>query len=194
MKRALSTVALFAAMVFSIPAQEPEKKTGTQESKEVAGDPMLGWKWANFGLLALGLGYMMAKTLPPFFRSRNEEIRKGIDEAAKQKAEAEAKVAEIERKLAGLGVEIDQLRGRLKSELSAEGDRIQQETVRLAQRIHAQAEQDIAFLTKSSRLELKSYAAALALDLARDRIRARMNPDEQHSLVEAFAHDLRSVQ
>jgi len=44
-------------------------------------EPAAGWKWANFVLLVVGLGYLIAKTLPPLFKSRTEEIQKGIAEA-----------------------------------------------------------------------------------------------------------------
>ena len=51
------------------------------------------WKWANFALLAGGLGYLISKHAGPFFRSRTEEIQKGIQDAAKVRAEAEARAA-----------------------------------------------------------------------------------------------------
>ena len=30
-------------------------------------EPAAGWKWANFVLLVVGLGYLIDKTLPPLF-------------------------------------------------------------------------------------------------------------------------------
>ena len=164
-----------------------QKEGATPEHGE-----MLGWKWANFALLAIGLGYLLAKNLPPFFRSRTAEIQSGMQEAARMKADAEARLAEIEKKLAGLGADIENLRSQLKADMSAEGERIRQETARLVKRIQDQAEQDIAFLTKAGRQELKGYAASLALDLAEQRLRSRMNPETQHHLVDSFVRDLQN--
>jgi F-type H+-transporting ATPase subunit b len=173
----------------TIPAQEPRNEQGRTE--EQAGDKLLSWKLINFAILVFALGYFSAKALPPFFRSRTGEIRSGIEEAAKMKAEAEAKVSEIERQLAGIGADIENLRSQLKAEMTAEGERLKQETGRLVNRIHEQAEQEINFMTKAGRQELKNYSASLALDLAKQRIQSRMNPDAQHSLVESFVSDLR---
>ena len=56
------------------------------------------WKWANFAVLAAGLGYLVAKNAGPFFRSRSEEIQKGIKDAAQVRAEAEARASAIEKR------------------------------------------------------------------------------------------------
>ena len=54
----------------------PEAKT---EHKSEAG---VIWKWANFVILAAGLGYLMKKHLPPMFRERTTEIQKDIARSA----------------------------------------------------------------------------------------------------------------
>ena len=74
------------------------------------GDPWLGWKWANFAILAAGLGYLIRKHAPAFFEQRSLEIRQGIAEATKAKQEAEARAAAMERRLASLESEIASLR------------------------------------------------------------------------------------
>lgn len=195
MRRFLYGASLFLALTACLPAQEHAPivyKDASAEKKE-GHDEMLGWKWANFALLALGLGYLGAKSLPAFFRARTVEIQQGIREASKLNADAKAKVAEIESQLAGVGTEIDHLRTRLKADMEAEGDRIQQSTARNLKRIQEQAEQEIAFMTKAARSELKVFSASLALDLARQRIQSRINPETQHWLVESFVHDLRNA-
>lgn len=54
---------------------------------------MTPWKIANFVLLAAGLGYLLVKKGGPAFAERTREIRQGIDEAAKEKADADARAA-----------------------------------------------------------------------------------------------------
>ena len=189
MKRLFYCAMLALALATCAGAQEKS------EPKHEAGghDDMLGWKLANFVLLGLGLGYLLAKNLPPMFKARTEEIQGGMREAAKMKAEAEATVARIEQKLATVSAEVHGLRTQLKSEMSAEEQRIQQETERLAQRIAHQSEQDIASLTKLARMELKAFSASLALDLAKQRLKGAMNPATQQALVDEFVHDLRGA-
>ncbi len=194
MKRFFCGLALFVALAACLPAQEhaPIVPNDAAEKKE-GHDEMLGWKWANFALLALGLGYLGFRNLPAFFNARTVEIQQGIREASKMNAEAKAKVAEIERQLAGVGDQIDKLRSQLKSDMEAEGVRIQQSTERNLKRIQEQAEQEVAFMTKAARSELKTFSASLALDLAKQRIQSRINPETQHWLVESFVHDLQTA-
>ena len=188
MKRSFWFLTLGLALALSVCAQEPKNEAKTETAEH---DDMLGWKWANFGILAFGLGFLVAKNLPPILKARTVEIQSGMREAAKMKAEAQATVAEVEKKLASVSADVDKLRAQLKSEMAAEEMRIQQDTERMAQRIAHQSEQDIASLTKVGRTELKAYSAALALDLAKQRVQAAMNPATQQSLVNDCVHDLR---
>lgn len=179
MKRALGCLVLLLGLTAAAGAQEEEK------------GPNVGFMWANFAILAVGLGVLIRKHVPALLRARSEEIQKAIEEAAKLKAESEARLAEIERRLTGIGSEIDKLRIELISEMNAEGNRLRGETERLVTRVHSQAQQEIQFMAKASRLELKAYSAELAIDMASQRIKARMNHDTQHGIVEAFLNDLR---
>ena len=144
------------------------------------------WKWINFGLLAAGLGYLAAQHLPPFFASRTSEIQQGIADAAKLKAEADRKAAEMEQRMAKLGAEIETLRTQGKSEMSAEGERIRKETEVLVAKIQTGAEAELESVAKAARHELKVYSAQLALDLAEQRIRAGASSGSEATLVDKF--------
>ena len=161
-------------------------------AQEKSGEASELWKWTNFAILAAGLGYLIAKNLPPFFRSRTTEIQKGISEAQKVKREAEARASEMEARLASLGAEIEKFRTGAHAEMEQEGMRIREETSRHLQKLQQQAEQEIQTAGKLVRRELKGYAAKLALDLAEQRIRTRLNPTAENGLVEDFVKDLGS--
>jgi F0F1-type ATP synthase membrane subunit b/b' len=49
---------------------------------------------------------------------------------------------------------------------------------------------EIAAAGKAARLELKRYAAELALALAEQKVRTRMNPETQDALVRGFVQGL----
>jgi F-type H+-transporting ATPase subunit b len=163
-----------------------------QESSGASGEANELWKWANFAILALGLGYLVAKNLPPFFRSRTAEIQKGISESQKIKREAEARASEMEARLASLGAEIDKFKAGAHAEMEQEGARIREETTRHLEKLQQQAEQEIETAGKLARRELKAYAAKLALDLAEQRIRTRLDAAAENGLVEDFVKDLGS--
>ena len=60
----------------------------------------------TFGILVGVLAYFLKKPLAAFLKERAELIRKSIDEAAKARAEAVAKLAAIEARMARLDGEI----------------------------------------------------------------------------------------
>ena len=151
---------------------------------------LTGWKWANFALLAGGLGYLIAKKAPAFFQDRTAQIRKGIADAAKFKADADARAASIEKKVAELGVEIEALRAGARKESEAEYERLREETARQFAKIQAQAEREIASAAKAARMELKAQAAELAIGLAEKQLRGRITAQAGRGLVAGFVKDL----
>ena len=166
-------------------AEEAEKG----EKKEAA-EPSPVWAWANFAILAAGLGYLVVKKGGPWFVARSVAIRKGIAEAEEIQAEAEARAKDVERRLAGLGAEIEALRGHARQEQAAEAERIRQQTAGDLARIQEHASREIESAGKTARSELKRYAAQLAVDLADQKIRRQLTPGVQAALVENFVHDL----
>lgn len=190
MKRLLLVLICGLTLAAGVWAQEGEHASAkegehaTQEHEE--GEKYLGWKWANFAILAVVLGYMMSKALPPFFQSRTAEIQKGITEAAALKADAEKRAADMERRLASMHVEIEQIRSEVRAAMAKEGERIRVDTEQHMARVQAQGEQEVAALVKHATLQLKAHSAQLALKLAEERIRSRMTAESQGALVNQF--------
>jgi F-type H+-transporting ATPase subunit b len=153
-------------------------------------EPSPVWKWANFVILAAGLGYLMSKHLPPFFRSRTGEIQQGIAEAQQMKRDAEKRAGEMDAKLKALGADVENFRKNAAVEMKQESERIRQETAVQMQRLEDQAAVEIESATKTARRELKQYAADLALELAEQRIRARLDEPTESALVDGFVSDL----
>jgi F-type H+-transporting ATPase subunit b len=160
------------------------------EAKREAGEVSPIWAWANFAMLAAGLGYLVVKKGGPWFAARSLAIRKGIAEAEEIRAEAEARAADVDRRLAGLEAEIEALRGHARQEQAAEAERIRQQTAADLTRIQEHAAREIDAAGKTARIELKRYAAQLAVDLAEQKIRRQMTPGIQSALVENFVRDL----
>lgn len=187
MKRLVLAIFLLTATGAYVFAQEhPEGAAKTEET----GDKWLVWKFANFAILAAGLGYLMAKNLPAFFRARTGEIQQGISEAQKMKRDAEKRGAEMDARVSALGAEIEKFRTQAHDEMEQEGARIREETTKQMAKLQQQAEQEIESAGKSARRELKTYAAELALNLAEQRIKTRLDAATENGLVEGFIQDL----
>jgi F-type H+-transporting ATPase subunit b len=177
---------LLVAILVCVPLAAQES-SGAEPS-----EPSAVWKWANFAILAVGLGYLMAKNLPPFFRSRTGEIQKGIAEAQQMKLEAEKRAAEMTEKLKALGADVENFRANTAVEMKEEAERIRRDTVAQMQRLENQAAAEIESAAKTARRELKEYAAELALELAEKNIRARLDGPTEAALVDGFVSDLSS--
>ncbi|MEP6540064.1 MAG: hypothetical protein ABJF23_32350 [Bryobacteraceae bacterium] len=196
MKRLLLSVFLVCA--WSALAQENGLEKKAENAGELAESAEqnempneIWWKWANFGILAVGLGYLIGKNAGPFFASRSAEIQQGITDAAAVKAEAEARARSIEARVANLAAEVAALRKNSQQEIAQEGARISAETAQAMERMQKQAEHEIASAAKIASLDLKAQAAELALGIAEQEIRGRLTPQTQDGLVNAFVQDLK---
>jgi F-type H+-transporting ATPase subunit b len=188
MRRATLTILLGLTFACYALPQEAPSKTAANESEQ--GDGMIWWKWANFAILAVGLGYLIGKNVPPLFRKQSDEITSALAEAAKIKQEAAAYASSVEARLANLQKEIQQLRETAHAEMTAESERVRRETEHHLQRIGEQSAQEVALMTRGAKDGLRKYAAELAIGLAEQRIRSRMNPATQEKLANGFLSDL----
>jgi F0F1-type ATP synthase membrane subunit b/b' len=186
-RKLLLLIPVFA--VATLLAQEPvEKQTGAAAEHSAEVSPL--WKWANFAILAVGLGYLMAKHLPPLFSSRSQEIQKGISESQQMKLDAERRSAEMEARLNSLGADIEKFRTESAAEMRQEGERIGRETAEQLKKLEQQAAVEIESAGKTARRQLKEYAGALALRLAEERLRTSMDSTAESALVDSFVRDL----
>jgi len=186
MRRATWTIVLGCALALVALAQE----AGTSSASE-AGDPWLLWKWINFAILVLGLGYLVGKAAPAYFRARREEIQAALIQATREIKDAEAKAADLDQRFSRIQIEVEQLRKEARAAMAVESERIRQETERHLQRIQEQTGQEITLMARAAKDELRKYSAGLALDLAAQRIRSRMTSGVEDGLVDNFVADLR---
>jgi F-type H+-transporting ATPase subunit b len=152
--------------------------------------PALIWTVLNFFILAGVLSWLASKFGGPMLTARSKEISGGLAAGEKAKADADRHAAEVQAKLANLEKEIAGLRDEARAERERETERIKRETQAEIVRIHAQAEYEIESAGKRARVELQHAAARLAIELAETKVRARMTPEVQASLVQGFVTDL----
>ncbi len=146
--------------------------------------------WANFAILAIGLGYLIKKYGAPFFAARSQRIEREIVEATKTRQDAEARSAEVDRRLANLENDLAALRTESRQELDSLERNANAKTSAEIAKIQSNAEQEIAAAGKMARMDLKRFSAELAVQMAGEKIRARMTPDAQQALVRDFVKNL----
>jgi len=147
------------------------------------------WKWVNFVILAGLLFWIAVKQGGPALQARTRDIGEGLAAGEKAKAEADVRAAEVQAKLANLEKEIAAMHASAREELNREADRIRSDSQKEIARVHQQLEQETESAAKLAKLEVQRYAARLAIDLAEQKVRARMTPDVQAALLESFLKD-----
>jgi F-type H+-transporting ATPase subunit b len=190
MRRAMLAITLGLAFGSYALPQEPGQLSEAKREVE-QGDPWIWWKWANFGILAIGIGFMIGKVAPGLFKERSRLIGQAMFEAATAVRDAQTRATEIETRFAALENDIAELRRNAKAEMSAESERISRETELRLKKIQDQSMQEIALIARSGRDDLRKYSAKLALELAEQRLRSRLTQDSQDGLVDGFLQDLR---
>ena len=173
------------ALLTAIPAFAAEESGGGAEEPS-----LLLWKVLNFLILAGLIGWLIKKHGGPVLVSRAKTISEGLAAGTRAKAEADARAAQVQKKLGNLEQEISALRTSAQEERAREADRIRRETQAEIVRIQYQANVEIESAGKQARLDVQRAAAALAIQLAEKKVLARMSPDVQSSLLQSFLKDL----
>lgn len=198
MRRIAILLTLAAASVWAQESHEPSHEVkgaeaaGHEGGGHEAVDPYLTAKWANFAILAAGLGYLAVKVGGPALRGQQLAILDQLGAASRCAEAAAAEAAEIDRKVSGLDEEIENIRSMSQAELAAEVKRFEEETAQLLAKVQHASELEIASATKHATQQIKATATQLALDLAAGKLRERMSADTQDTLVSRFVKHLES--
>ncbi|HZQ24628.1 MAG TPA: ATP synthase F0 subunit B [Terriglobales bacterium] len=142
----------------------------------------------NFGVVTAGIIWASKKFLPGMFRDRTVSIQRAMEEARTASADANRRLSEIEARLSRLGDEIQAMRHASEQEARAEEERMREAAEDDKRKIIESAEQEITAAAKQARRELTSYAADLAVSLAKKQIHVDASTDQQ--LVRSFADQL----
>ncbi len=165
---------------------------------EAAGRAAVPWweifkQLVNVGILVGVLVYFLKKPLSSFLKERSELLRKSIDDAAKARAEAAAKLSEIQERVARLSGEIEEMNRRMESEAGDEAKRLreagQAEVARVREQARFAAEQEV----KKAREELRREAADLSSAAAEELVRKSVTPDDQERIVRENIDKIKEV-
>jgi len=137
----------------------------------------------NFAILAGVLVYFLRKPVSSFLAERSELLRKGIDDAAKARAEAAEKLSAVEARMAKLSGEIAQMSERMDAEARAEAEQIRKSYAAEISGIRAQAEFAGQQEVKKAREELRREASELSARAAGELVRKTLTPEDQDRLV-----------
>ncbi len=144
------------------------------------------YRWINFALLAGGLFYILRKPMAAFFSDRSASIRKSLEEGRKALEASQAQLKAVEEKLQHLDAEIAEFKLAAAREMGEERERMRQATAQEADKMLQATRTQMDTATKAAQLELRLYTTQLAVELAEELIRQRLDDTARQRLVSQF--------
>lgn len=142
-----------------------------------------------FGLLAWKGGPIARKAA----EDRHDLIKDALDEAAKLRAQAQAKLSELEAKLSSADAEIKEMVEGIRKDAEADKARILDSAEKLAAQMKRDAESRIAAEIQAARASLTREVTDAAAAATEKLLRDKLQPADQSKLVTTFIADLGSA-
>lgn len=144
------------------------------------------WPVANFLVLVVLLNKFLRAPIAEYLAARSSQIRKDLVDAAELNKSATAQLADVERKMQALPGELDALRTRGAEEIVAEEERIASAAAADRARLLTQTKREIEVRLQAAQRELSDHAAALALQLAEQKLAKEMTAADHARLVDRY--------
>ena len=149
------------------------------------------WKFFNLALFtAVGI-YILRKPISQALNARRAAIQQELIQAQEQKAQAIARMAEAESLLGRLDSEVLTVQEHARQEATAERQRVAAAAAREIEKLKQQAEREMETADKIARKELRQFLAQRSVEVARQTVQGRMNPDDDRVLIEESIGELR---
>ena len=140
----------------------------------------------NFAIVVAILVYFLAKPIKKGLAGRREEVEKTLAEAKRIKAEAEAKFAEYDLKLARATEEIAEISDSIRREGELEKIKIIDSAKQMAIKIEQDAENAADLEVAKARTELQREAVQLAVGLAEELLKKNFTKDDDARLIDEY--------
>jgi F-type H+-transporting ATPase subunit b len=147
----------------------------------------------NFAILVGALVFFLKKPISSFLSDRSEQLRKSIEDAARAREEASAKLAAVEGRMARLGDEIAEMNRKMDAEAGDEARRIREAAQAEIERVRTQAQFAADQEVKKARMELRKEAADLATRAAEEIVKKAITPEDQERLARENIEKIRGI-
>jgi F-type H+-transporting ATPase subunit b len=187
---------LIAGTVLFARVQEPEtaehaEATAAEHAEEHEESPWAAvFRWGNAIVLFGALIYLLRKPAGEFFENRRNQITSGLERAREAQTGANARMDEIEQRLATLSADVTALRSEAEREAAAERDKILAEAKREVERVVEQSRQEIERVARTIEREIKEQIADSVVERAGNTLQTQMTEDDQKRVVVRFIKKL----
>jgi F-type H+-transporting ATPase subunit b len=147
----------------------------------------------NLAIFIAVMYLLVRKPAREFFAARLAEVRATLDRAAKEKAEAEAKMRELSVRLSNLDAELAEIRTQSQREAAAERVRLESEAKADAEKLRATAQREIEGAKQAALVQLREFTASQAVALAEQQIRRELTPQDDAKLLQRVSEEMSNV-
>jgi F-type H+-transporting ATPase subunit b len=147
----------------------------------------------NFAILVGVLVYFLKSPIAAHLVARITQIRQDLVTAADLKKSAAAQLADIQQRMAALPGELVALRRQGAQDVTSERERISRVAEHERARLLEQTRREINMRLRVAKRELTEHAAQLAVQVAEQRIKRTITPDDQIRLVDRYASQLKEA-
>lgn len=144
----------------------------------------------NLSILLGGLIYLLKKPIAEAFKRKQEEIADAIDKAKEKEQTAEQKVADVEKRLASLKSEIEDILTKTDEAANIEKKNIIEKAHLEADKIKKMAELTIENRMKSAKKEIREYITDLAVKTAEEKIATNLSSKDVEKSFEKYLEGL----
>jgi F-type H+-transporting ATPase subunit b len=153
------------------------------------------WRVINLVIFILFLAYILRSKvrIGQVFENRAATIVKELEQAKRDKQEAEARLAELETRLRSLDQEVAGIRAEAERASAREAERVREAAAADAEKIRLAAQREIAGAMKAARTELRAFVAEQSVAMAEGIIRREIRPEDNARMLNKYVDDLREV-
>jgi F-type H+-transporting ATPase subunit b len=153
------------------------------------------WRVINLVIFILILIYILRSKIRigKVFEDRAASIVKELEQAKRDKQEAEARLSELETRLGRLDQEVAGIRAEAERESEREAERVRQAADADAEKIRLTAQREIEGAMKAARTELRAFVAEQSVAMAEGIIRREIRPEDNTRMLNKYVDDLREV-
>ena len=151
------------------------------------------WKFVNLFLFVGALFLLLRRPLGASLVARRDAIRQELMRAQEERKAAQAKLEEVEARLARLDAEVETVRAQAQRDAAAERESIARATAEETRRLREQAQREIESAGKAARQDLRRYAAEQSVHMAEELIRRDIRTEDDTRLMNDYIGELGGI-
>ena len=153
------------------------------------------WRVINLLIFVIILVYILRNKIRigQVFDNRAARIAKELEQAKRDRQEAQERLAELEARLGRVDQEVAEIRAEAERESARESERIRQQAAADSEKIAHTAQREIEGAVKAAKDELRAFVAEQSVTLAEGIIRREIRPEDNAKMVNKFIDSLEEV-